>query len=304
MPSLSSPPPGPSKSAASVVADTAPSSNAKKHYVCDVCSRAFSTTGHLARHSRVHTGERNHKCPFPGCETRCSRQDNLQQHYRIHLSPGSRRRSGRTILRRSQSTPEPSPPAETEPNSPSSSAASASASYRDDSPPLEPPPLEDSRIYYLRAAAANGMAGTDTENWVEEDGSPSGPETPPPLVDAYPPVRGVSVAYRAVAYPPSHRLLPPLDMGFDREDSPVSEQAYWSPAVASTAGEEGYRSAYASPVASTSSGAYASAYTSPTASASTPASAHYSSHTSSPPQYPASQYPVRPQETVHPSSPP
>jgi zinc finger protein CreA/MIG len=42
---------------------------------------------------RVHTGERNHKCPFPGCETRCSRQDNLQQHYRIHLSPRSRRSS-------------------------------------------------------------------------------------------------------------------------------------------------------------------------------------------------------------------
>ncbi|KAJ6447353.1 hypothetical protein C8R45DRAFT_197162 [Mycena sanguinolenta] len=49
--------------------------------------------------SRVHTGERNHKCPFPGCETKCSRQDNLQQHYRIHLSPGSRRKSGRTVLR-------------------------------------------------------------------------------------------------------------------------------------------------------------------------------------------------------------
>ncbi|KAJ7204049.1 hypothetical protein GGX14DRAFT_369091 [Mycena pura] len=51
----------------------------KEHYVCGVCSRAFSTTGHLARHSRVHTGERNHRCPFPGCETKCSRLDNLQQ---------------------------------------------------------------------------------------------------------------------------------------------------------------------------------------------------------------------------------
>ncbi|KAJ6615775.1 hypothetical protein B0H10DRAFT_1800932 [Mycena sp. CBHHK59/15] len=51
----------------------------KRHHVCSVCSRGFSTTGHLARHARVHTGERNHKCPFPGCETKCSRQDNLQQ---------------------------------------------------------------------------------------------------------------------------------------------------------------------------------------------------------------------------------
>ncbi|TDL30192.1 hypothetical protein BD410DRAFT_824072, partial [Rickenella mellea] len=51
----------------------------KKKHVCPTCERAFTTSGHLARHTRVHTGERNHKCPFPGCETRCSRQDNLQQ---------------------------------------------------------------------------------------------------------------------------------------------------------------------------------------------------------------------------------
>lgn len=51
----------------------------KKRHACPTCGRAFTTSGHLARHIRVHTGERNHKCPFPGCETRCSRQDNLQQ---------------------------------------------------------------------------------------------------------------------------------------------------------------------------------------------------------------------------------
>ncbi|KAL4264902.1 hypothetical protein AB1N83_006644, partial [Pleurotus pulmonarius] len=72
----------------------------KKKHVCPTCERAFTTSGHLARHSRVHTGERNHKCPFPGCETRCSRQDNLQQHYRIHLSPGSRRSSSRSAIAR------------------------------------------------------------------------------------------------------------------------------------------------------------------------------------------------------------
>jgi len=53
--------------------------NGKKKHVCSTCDRGFTTSGHLARHLRVHTGERNHKCPFPGCETRCSRQDNLQQ---------------------------------------------------------------------------------------------------------------------------------------------------------------------------------------------------------------------------------
>ncbi|KAG8721904.1 transcriptional repressor [Ceratobasidium sp. 395] len=72
---------------------------AKKKHVCATCSRPFSTSGHLARHTRVHTGERNHKCPFPGCETRCSRQDNLQQHYRIHLSPKSRRTSNSAATR-------------------------------------------------------------------------------------------------------------------------------------------------------------------------------------------------------------
>ena len=56
-----------------------PPSDPKKRHACPTCARAFTTSGHLARHIRVHTGERNHKCPFPGCETRCSRQDNLQQ---------------------------------------------------------------------------------------------------------------------------------------------------------------------------------------------------------------------------------
>ncbi|KAJ7712229.1 hypothetical protein B0H16DRAFT_1342919 [Mycena metata] len=51
----------------------------KQHHICSVCQRPFSTLGHLARHSRLHTGERNHKCPFPGCERRCSCADNLQQ---------------------------------------------------------------------------------------------------------------------------------------------------------------------------------------------------------------------------------
>ena len=64
----------------SAPSEPAPSSAAgKKKHVCGVCSKAFTTSGHLSRHARVHTGERNHKCPFPGCETRCSRQDNLQQ---------------------------------------------------------------------------------------------------------------------------------------------------------------------------------------------------------------------------------
>ncbi|OCH90006.1 hypothetical protein OBBRIDRAFT_698730, partial [Obba rivulosa] len=51
----------------------------KKKYVCQLCKRAFTTSGHLSRHTKTHTGERPHPCPFPGCEARCSRADNLQQ---------------------------------------------------------------------------------------------------------------------------------------------------------------------------------------------------------------------------------
>lgn len=65
----------------------------KKRFTCYACSRAFSCNAHLVRHFRVHTGERNHKCPFPGCEAQCSRLDNLQQHYRTHFITGSRQQT-------------------------------------------------------------------------------------------------------------------------------------------------------------------------------------------------------------------
>ncbi|KAJ6502752.1 hypothetical protein C8R47DRAFT_917913, partial [Mycena vitilis] len=50
-----------------------------KPYDCDDCDKSFRTSGHLARHLRVHVGDRHHVCPFPGCKTRCSRKDNLTQ---------------------------------------------------------------------------------------------------------------------------------------------------------------------------------------------------------------------------------
>jgi zinc-finger protein CreA/MIG len=51
----------------------------KRRHPCLYCEKSFTTSGHLARHTRTHTGERKHVCPFPGCDTKCSRADNLQQ---------------------------------------------------------------------------------------------------------------------------------------------------------------------------------------------------------------------------------
>lgn len=73
---------------------TGPADGKAKRHVCQICQRGFTTGGHLQRHQRIHTGVKAFKCPFPGCETRTSRQDNLQQHYRTHLSPTLRRGSG------------------------------------------------------------------------------------------------------------------------------------------------------------------------------------------------------------------
>ncbi|KAI8049235.1 hypothetical protein BDF22DRAFT_611025, partial [Syncephalis plumigaleata] len=50
------------------------------------CDKSFTTSGHLARHNRIHTGEKNFHCPMEGCTSRFSRQDNMMQHYRTHLS--------------------------------------------------------------------------------------------------------------------------------------------------------------------------------------------------------------------------
>lgn len=58
----------------------------KRKHVCKVCSRCFTTSGHLARHNRIHTGERKHQCPWPTCSARFARQDNCMQHYKTHTN--------------------------------------------------------------------------------------------------------------------------------------------------------------------------------------------------------------------------
>ncbi|KAJ2144548.1 transcriptional repressor [Coemansia sp. RSA 678] len=81
------------KSTSPTYSQTDGQSQCKRKYKCtfDGCGKAFTTSGHLSRHFRIHTGEKNYQCLHPGCTSRFSRQDNMMQHYRTHLSPRSRR---------------------------------------------------------------------------------------------------------------------------------------------------------------------------------------------------------------------
>lgn len=66
--------------------------NTRKH-ICKWCFRSFTTLGHLARHNRIHTGERKHQCPWPLCVAKFARQDNCMQHYKTHTNDKKRRRA-------------------------------------------------------------------------------------------------------------------------------------------------------------------------------------------------------------------
>ncbi|CAO3606593.1 unnamed protein product [Mucor hiemalis] len=71
---------------------TAVSPTRRKYHCTEPgCNKSFTTSGHLARHNRIHTGEKNFHCLHPGCPSRFSRQDNMMQHYRTHLSQKLRR---------------------------------------------------------------------------------------------------------------------------------------------------------------------------------------------------------------------
>ncbi|CAK5282626.1 unnamed protein product [Mycena citricolor] len=204
-----------------------------KNHLCPLCQRAFSTTGHLTRHVKIHTGEKNHLCPFPGCTTRCSRQDNLQQHLCIvlvlqlshpslwHHPPqvgayGDSIAAAPAHRRTPAASPPPMPsfvPSSASCSYPSSSYQSSSSSSRGQSPLPTPPPLEDSRHYYLGRARSDGglspcfedgPADTNSSSSSSGGGSrrnsyidvgiavPGGggyiepDEMPAPLVDSYP----------------------------------------------------------------------------------------------------------------------
>ncbi|KZT62070.1 hypothetical protein CALCODRAFT_307949 [Calocera cornea HHB12733] len=71
---------------------------ARRRFECKLCTKVFTTSGHLTRHGKVHSGVKTFACPIPGCRKKTARQDNLTQHYRMHM-PKPERKAPQSYVR-------------------------------------------------------------------------------------------------------------------------------------------------------------------------------------------------------------
>jgi len=55
----------------------------QKQFKCPLCNQMSRRTEHLARHVRVHSGEKPYVCPV--CSKEFSRPDKVQEHQLVHV---------------------------------------------------------------------------------------------------------------------------------------------------------------------------------------------------------------------------